>query len=231
MFSLNEQNDIDKTRQETETGETSIVQNGLVSTAWEAIKAAVRFKATKAVMFLLVVPIFLFITGDFEKSVNIADDIATKGANDDYWGLFGAVAREKGHKSTKLNMHPFYHTNNVKKLELDFELKYKYKIKFSKLFSYVIYEKQDFMVMKKQARGKGRQKQKLELSTLFGLSANDFCEDNYDAFIMDAEMKSQVVKTLRVSKIRDELTKDNDDGKKFFRCVIDSDTIEDYLED
>ncbi len=233
MFSLNDfnENDIEKTTQETEQGETIFSQNGLVNTAWEAIKAAVRFKATKAVMFLVVVPVFLFITGDFTKSTNIADDIATKGANDDYWGLFGAVAKETGHKSTKLNMHPFFHTKGVKRLEMEFELKYGYEIKFSKLFSYEIYEKQDYMVMKKPAKGKGKQKQKLELSTIFGTSANDFCDDNFDGSIMDDEMRAQVVKSLRVSKIKDELTKDNDDGEKFFRCVIDSDTIEDYLED
>jgi hypothetical protein len=233
MFSLNDFNssDTDKTSQETESGETGLTQNGIISTAWEAIKAAVRFKAAKMFLFIIFTGAIFLVTGDFTKSKNVADDMSTKGANDDYFGLFGAFAKTTGFKSVVSNTHPVYDTKEVKQMELDYELKFKKPIKFSRLFAYVIYKDQDFLVMKKAARGKDRKKLKLELSTIFGTSANDFCEDNFDGFIMDDELQKAFRKNLRISKIKDELTKDNDDGKKYFRCVIDPDTIEDYLDE
>lgn len=233
MFSIFDFNsdETEKTAQETESGETALTQNSLVSTAWEAIKAAVRFKAAKMFLFFLFTGAIFLVTGDFTRSTNVADDMSTKGANDDYFGLFGAFAKEAGFKSQVSNTHPVYDTKSIKQMELDYELKFKRPVRFNKLFAYIVYKDQDFLVMKKVARGMKRKKLKLELSTVFGLSANEFCEDNFDGFVMDSEMRKKVVKSFKVSKIRDELTKDNDDGKKFFRCVIDSDTIEDYLED
>jgi len=224
-------NDTDQTPVDNDTGSISVSNNTILGTIWEAIKAAIRYKVTKLLLFFVFTVAVMLVTGDFKKSKNIANDMSSKGANEDYLGLFGVFAKETGHKSTKLNMHPFYHTKGTRALEAKYKVDFGRDAKFSKIFAYVKYEDQDFMVMKSAARGSENAKLRLEYSTIFGMSASDFCEDYYDGFVPDEEMRSKVVKSLRVRKIKDELTEDNDDGEKMFRCVIDPDVIEDFIED
>jgi len=220
----------DKIKFQDDSGSSGLLRNTWVYNIWESIKVLIRFKITKWIFFSIVsIPIFL-ITGDLHKTKNLADEVSTQSARDDYFGLFNTFARESNHKSIKLNLHPVYHTKEVKKLENEIELKYGYPVKFSKLFAYVMYEKQDFLVMKKSALDKNGEKLKLELSTVFGTSANDHCDDLFDGFIMDDDQMKVFIKNWRVSKIKDELTQDNDDGMKNFRCVIGPDTIDDFLE-
>ncbi len=221
----------EKTDIDNDTGNYSLSGNGFLNTIWETIKAAARYQVVRMMLFGVFAVAMFAITGDFTKSKHAADSMSTKGASDDYIGLFGAFAKETGHKSTKLNMHPFYHTKDVRRLEQKFELKFGYPIKFSKLFAYVIYEDQDWMVMKSAARGIEREKLTLQWWTLTpGTSADDYCERYFDGFVPNEELKKAFVNMWKIRGIKDELT-ENSDGEKMFRCVIDSDTIEDYLED
>lgn len=219
-------NDTQETKLDNDTGGININRNTWFGTAWETIKAAIRFKATKLFLFFIFTVAVLFVTGDFNKSKNIADDMSAKGANEDYIGLFGVFAKETGHKSPKLNMHPFYHTKGVRELESKYRIDFGREIKFSKIFAYLKYQEQDFMVMKSAARGRDKERLNLEHSTFFVTSADDHCEDYYDGFVPEEEMEKYFVKSWRVRKI-----KNKKEGQKRFRCVIGPDTIEDYIED
>jgi hypothetical protein len=212
---------------DNDTGNLSISSNTLFGTAWEAIKAAIRFKATKLLLFFAFTVAVMLITGDFTKSKNIASDMSDKGANEDYIGLFGVFAKETGHKSTKLNMHPFYHTRGTRALEAKYKVDFGREIKLSKVFAYAVYEDQDFMVMKGVARGKDNERLNLDNWTFFGMSSDDYCEDYFDGFVPDDEMESYFVSgsKWRIKKIK------NKEGQKRFRCVIGPDVIEDYIED
>lgn len=215
---------------DNDTGLVNIPSNGIIGTAWETIKAAVRFKVTKFIFFALFVLVFMIVTGDFTKSKNLAEDASTKSANDDYFGLAQFFAKETGHKSTKLNIHPFYHTKGVRELENKYKIDFGRDIKFSKAMFYFIHNDQEYIALKGPARGAKNEKLKLELSSVFNKSANDYCEKYFDGFVPDEELREIIVDTIRGRKIKDELTEENDGGKKMFRCVIDPDVIEDYIE-
>ena len=221
-------NSTQKTTLDNDTGGIKIKSNTWMGTAWETIKAAIRFKVTKMLLFLIFTAVVFIISGDFQKSKNVADDMSAKGANEDYIGLFGVFAKETGHKSPKLNMHPFYHTKGVRELEAKYKVDFGRDLKFSKVFAYVIYEDQDFMVMKSAARGSNKVKLKLEYSTFIGNSADDHCEDYFEGYVPDEEMEKIFVKlSWRIRKIKNA----PDQDEKMFRCMIDPDVIEDYLED
>jgi len=232
MFDLNQFSN-DSTKEistDNDTGTVNIPTNGILGTAWETLKATVRFQAAKYVFFAVFFGLFMVVTGDFSKSKNLAEDASYKSANEDYFGLAQFFSKETGHKSTKLNIHPFFHTKGVRALEAKYKIDFGRDIKFSKVMFYMKYKDQDYIAMKKQAYGKDGEKIKLEYSTIIGQSASDYCEKYFDGFVPDEEMRKAVVGTVRGSKIKDELTEENDDGKKMFRCVIDPDVIEDYIE-
>lgn len=231
MYSLDDFNpdDTEKTTQETESDSWfNLSQNGPINTAIEAMKAAIRFAVAKKIYGVIIFLVVLAITGKWEHSKTASEELSSQAANDD-WGFFGSFIQEAEIKRTQFNAHPVYKTKAVRKLEHKFEIDYGYPVSFKRLFKYVIYNEQDYLVMKKAARGKNKEKLKLELSTVFGQSADDYCEDYFGGFIMNDKIKKALVKGFRIDSIKDELTKDNDDGKKNFRCVIDPDTIEDYL--
>lgn len=209
---------------------SKISNNRFISPVWTILKAMIRTKILQMIFFLVFTFLLFLITGDYNKSKTVANEASTEGVKENYTGLFKIFARESKHKNTKLNVHPVYHTKAVKKLEENLKLKLGYDVKFDDLFAYAIFDQQDFLVMKKAARGKNKDKLKYELSTIFGESANDYCEDFFNGFVMDDEQRKIFIKSWRVSKIKDELTQDNDDGEKYFRCVIGPDTIKDFLE-
>jgi len=220
-------NDTKQTTLDNDTGGLKVTSNSWFGTFWEIIKATIRFKVTKLVLFMIFTVTVLAVTGDFKKSKNIADDMSEKGAKEDYVGLFGVFAKETGHKSVKLNMHPFFHTTGVRELEAKYRIDFGKEIKFSKIFAYAVYEDQDFMVMKKPARGKDNERLNLDHSTFFGTSADDYCEDYFDGFVPDEDMEKHFVggSKWRIKNIK------NKEDQKRFRCVIGPDVIEDYLED
>lgn len=232
LSSLTGKSDTEKTDVDSETGSRfALPQNGFINTGLEAIKAALRFAVAKKLYGIILFLAVLAITGKWEHSKIASDGLSTQAANDD-WGFFGSFMQEAEIKRSQFNAHPVYKTKAVRKLEHAFELKFGYPVSFKRLFSYVVYKEQDYLVMKKAARGENKKKLKLKLSTLMpGTSADDHCEDYFGGLILNEEMRKEVVSTWKISRIKDELTQENDSGRKYFRCVIDSDTIEDYLEE
>ena len=207
-----------------------IVNNPIIKTGWETLKAAIRFTVAKKIFFVIFLLFFMIITGDFVRSKNNADQASTKSANEDYFGLGAFIAETFGFKSEISNLHPFFKTKGVRALEAKHKVDFGRDIKISKLFAYAKYDDEDYMVMRREARGKDNQKLVLEYSTIIGMSASDFCDDYFDGFVPDEEMKEVFVDYARIWKVKDELTEENDDGEKLFRCVIGPETIEEYLE-
>jgi len=225
MFNLKDfaTNELEEIKIEEES--VSMDKNTWYGTSFELIKAAVKFKVVKLTLFGAFMGLFFLATGDFNKSKNMAEEASLKGARDDYFGLASFFAKETGHKSTKLNIHPFYHTKGVRELEQKYFIDFGREQKFTKVFAYVKYEDQDFIVMKKAARGKGNERISLDDSTFFTMSADDFCEDYFDGFLPGEDMEKVFVKTWRVSGIK------NKEGQNRFRCVIGPDTINSFIED
>jgi len=229
LFNLDEfsdTNQAEETRLDTDTGRSDfLVRHPLMNTMWELAKKAIGFQATRLILLGIFTAIMLAVSWNYNKSVDIAGGLADAGAKDDYAGFFNIFAKESGHKSTKLNMHPFFHTKGVRELEMRFNVEFDKKIKFSKLFAYITYDEQDFMAMRSSARGKDNARLDLDHSTFFGMSADDYCEDYFDGFLPDEEMEKAFVKSWRVRKIK------NKEDQKRFRCVIGPDVIEDFVED
>lgn len=233
MFKLSDfsKSNEEKTNLDNDTGNLKINSNSFLGTIWETAKGYARFKFAKTLLFGAFLAIFLIATGDFHRSKFMADDASTKGANDDYFGLGAFVADALGWKSTLSNIHPVFKTLGIKKLEAKYKVEFGRDIKYSKILRYAEYQGEDYLVMAREARGSENKKLILHYSTLFGMSASDFCDDFFDGFIPSEKMRKHFVGYIRINKIKDELTKENDDGKKLFRCVMPPDVIEEYLED
>jgi len=229
MFNLDEfsdTNQIEETTLDTDTGRSDfLVRHPFINTIWELAKKAIGFQATRLILLGIFTIALTAFSWNYNKSVDIASGLADAGAKDDYAGFFSIFAKESGHKSVKLNMHPFFHTKGVRGLESKFNVEFDKKIKFSKIFAYTIYDEQDFMVMRSAARGKDNARLDLDSWTVFGMSTDDYCEDYFDGFVPGEEMEKEFVKSWRVRKIK------NKEGQKRFRCVIGSGVIEDFIED
>lgn len=234
MYDLNEfsTDKQEKTSIDSDTGNrvTDIVSsNSMFNAIFEGAKAALRFKFIALVFLVAGMFVTLALTGDFKKSVNTGKEFSTVASKDDYGGMFDFFIRKTGHRSTKFNSHPFYQTKGAKELELKFASKFGYEISLKELMAYVVYDDQDWIIMKSAARGDNNDKLVLEKWTFVGMSANEYCSKYFDGHVPDDELVNEAVKSIRIWKIKDELTEENDSGAKMFRCVIDPDTIESYL--
>jgi hypothetical protein len=229
LFNLDEfsdTNQTEETRLDTDTGRSDfLIRHPLLNTICELGKKAAGYQVARFMFLGVFTVAMMALTMNYTKSVDIAGGLADAGAKDDYVGFFKIFAKESGHKSTKLNMHPFFHTKGVRSLESKFNVEFDKKIKFSKIFAYAIYDEQDFMVMRSAARGKDNARLNLDHSTFFSMSADDYCEDYFDGFLPDEEMEAVFVKSWRVKRIK------NKEDQKRFRCVIGPDVIEDFVED
>lgn len=220
------ENDEESIQVDNDTGKfDAVTKNPFMNTVWELVKKALGYQVTRFILMGVFLAIMFLISFDYSKSVDVAGGLSDAGAKDDYFKFFEIFAKESGHKSVKLNMHSFYHTKGVRALESKFHVEFDKKIKFSKIFAYQKYDDQDFIVMKGPARGKNNKRLDLESWTLFGTSADDYCEDYFEGFVPDEEMEAAFVKSWRIRKIK------NKEGQKRFRCVIGPDVIQDFIED
>ena len=228
MFDLNEfsTNQTEETGLDTDTGKSDfLTRHPAMNTLWELAKKAIGFQVTRIALLGVFTVAMFAVSWNYNKSIDVAGGLADAGAKDDYVGFFNIFAKESGHKSVKLNMHPFFHTKGVRALESKFNVEFGKKKKFSKIFAYAVYDEQDFMVMKSAARGKDNARLDLDSWTVFGMSADDYCEDYFDGFIPEEEMEKEFVKAWRVKSIK------NKEDQKRFRCVIGPDEIDEFIED
>ena len=214
---------------DNDTGVFTIPNNKIVQTLWEMFKTLVRYKTTCLVFLSASFIAFLAVTGDFNKSMGDADEVSKAAANDDYAGLFDFFVRKTDHTSPLINSHPFYQTKGARKLEAAYEVEFGTKINLKKLFAYAKYKDRDWIVMKSSATGKDRKKLVLEYHSIMNMDAEDYCAKYFDGYVPDDEMINHFVGKYNIWKIKNEVSEDND-GPGEFRCVIDPDTIIDYIE-
>jgi hypothetical protein len=151
-------------------------------------------------------------------------------ASDGWFQTLSVFKKKVIKRNQTLNAHPYYHLESVKEQEQEFKEEYGYKIKVSSLFKFYQHEGLDYLIMKSAAKGLNKDKLILELSTMTGTDAEDYC-DLFDAHIWDDELKAVFKSKIMIRNKKGELTQDNDDEASHFRCVIMPDTIEDALDD
>jgi hypothetical protein len=226
--------------EQTERTDTDSYGGGLaevISGSWiyRLIVGAVRYYTWKMAFYgllIVTIPMFAYWAGttDGLRAEKTADEMSKDAAGYDWIGAIGIFNKNVIRKSTKLNEHPYYHLDKVKEQEKEFFETFGYEIEVGKLFKYYIYDEQEYLVMKRPAKGHDKDKLTLELSTFTGMDAEDYC-DIFKAVIWDDELKQAFKGKMALRGKKGELTQDNDDKARHFRCVILPDTIEDALDD
>lgn len=212
------------------TGTWNISENTLFN---RILTALVRFLRWGILKYVLTVVFFaiLALVGYSAKDKKLAEDMASKAAYGNHVGMYDIFVKSKKPKIKITNDHPLYSSIVIKGWEEEFSLN------FSKLFQYITIEgengKEDLIVMKNKAfkiEGEDKTPVKLERSTIAPGSAKNICED-YFGEIPNEYQKSfyDRKRHIRIRGIKDELTYENDDGAKYFRCVLDQETIDDLL--
>lgn len=213
------------------TGTWKITDNTLVNRVWTALIRMLRWTIAKYIFTAIFVVILSVGFGYSAKDKKLAEDMASKAAYNNPKGMFDDFIKSKNPKIKLTNNHPLYNSSIVKGWEKEFNLK------FSSIFQYITIDvdgnKEDLIVMKKAAfrvDDENMEVVKLELSTMISDSADDVCE----SFFGDVPTEYQKTYFDRkrhwtIRKIKDELTQENDDGEKYFRCVIDQETIDELL--
>jgi len=201
---------------------------------FEFVSRIVRYTIMKYILSIAFVALLALFFGYSAKDKKLAEDMATQAANDNPIGVWDQFLKVKKPKISITNNHPLYNSEIVKEWEEE------NKVKFKKIYAYITIkneegEKEDLFVMKKRAfdiDSEDRKPLKLERSTTFSTSAKNICENYFGAVPTDYQKKFfDRARHIRIRNIEDELTYENDDGEKFFRCVIDKETIQDLLDE
>ncbi len=227
-----EQDNDEGTKFDSLTGDWKFTDNALFNKLWTALIRMLRWVIVKNVLYVMLVGVLALVFGYSTKDKKLAEEMASQGANDNVGGAYSLFVKAKKPKIKITNDHPLYNSEIIKEWNSEFGLK------FEKLFQYITIkvegEKQDLIVMKRAAfdiDSEEREAIELELSTMVTDSAKNVCED----FFGDVPTESQKkffdrVRHIRIRSIDDELTYENDDGEKYFRCVLDQETINELLE-
>lgn len=216
----------------TGTSSWAFTDNAVFNWIASVITRMVRFAVMKYILWGVGIVIISFIFGnlDFKSIVKLSDEVSTKLANDDVKGGMKIFLKKSPKKIQIANIHPVYNSTDVEEWETETGRDFK------KLFSFITIKvdgkKEDLLVLTKAASD-GENDYKLEQSTIFGLSANNVCED-----MLGAEIPTEIQKSFYDKKshptieyIKEELTQENDEGIKRFRCVIDAERIKDLLDE
>ena len=213
-------------------GTWSFTDNAMLNKIWTALVRMMRWVIIKNALYLVFVACLALAFGYSTKDKKLADELATHATNDNPVGMFDAFIKNKKAKIKFTNSHPIYDSEIVKEWEVE------YSQDFAKLFQYITIintsgEKEDLLVMRKAAIPMGEEvAEKLELSTTISDDAENICEE-YFAEVPNNYQKNFFDKKrhIRIRNIKDELTQENDEGEKFFRCVITQETINDLLDE
>lgn len=214
------------------TGTWKLTDNTLFNRIWTALVRMLRWVIVKNILYVVFVAVLAVAFGYSAKDKKLAEEMASYGARDNPVGMFDAFIRNRNPKIKITNDHPLYNSDVIKEWEKEFNLK------FPSLFQYITIKvegvKEDLIVMKKQAfdiDSEDKKPLKLDLSTLLTDSADDICESFFGDVPTDNQKKYFDRKRhIRIRNIKDELTQENDDGEKYFRCVLDQETINDLLD-
>lgn len=213
---------------------SSISDNNILSNVWRLVTDGGRWFIWRYIFYGSFLMMFMA-AGYFgiikQDSPDIAaDEMSTHVASDGYIEALKVFVKSTDNKNQLLNIHPFYDTDTAREIESNFKDEYGYKIKLKKLFKYYDYNGMDYLVMKKAAKGKDKNKLILELSTMTGTDAEDYC-DIFGAVVWDNELRNVFKDKMSIRNESGELTQDNDDKASHFRCVIMPDEIQDAIDD
>ena len=207
--------------------------NVIVSKILSAVSRVVKYTIMKFILSIVFVAILALVFGYNKKDKKLAEEMAAQGVRDNPVGMYNIFIKNKKPKIKITNDHPLYNSEVIKEWETEFNLK------FPKLFQYITIKveggKEDLIVMKRPAfdiNSEDKTPLKLELSTVFTDSAKNICGSFFGDVPTDFQKETygRIRHKLRIKGIDDELTYENDDGEKYFRCVLDQETINDLLE-
>jgi len=222
------------TKFDTLTGDWSLTDNAFVNKVWNIIVKMLRWVIVKNALYAVFFFILAVFFGYTAKDKKLADQMASHAASDNPFGMYESFVKEKKPKIKLMNNHPLYASEIVK------EWQEEYKQDFGKLYQYITIMnasgmKEDLMVMRKAAyeiSDTEKKRTPLEISTTFGTDAENVCDDyfgevptNYQKTFFDKR------RHFRIKRIKDELTHENSEGAKQFRCVIDQEAINDLLDE
>jgi len=194
----------------------------------------IRYTIMRYVLSIAFVALLAFFFGYKSEDKKTAEDMANQTVNGNLFGTLAVFIKDKKPKIKITNDHPFYHLKIIKEWEEET------KIKFTEIYQYITIKnedggKEDLLVMKDRAKKIGEEvPKKLELSTTFSFSddAKDICKKHFGKVPTNYQRSFyKKWRHWRINKIKDELTQENDDGEKYFRCVIDSQIIKEMMPD
>ena len=210
----------------------SWTDNSIFKKLFEFLSRIVRYTIMKYILSIAFVALLALFFGYSAKDKKLAEDMAESAANDNIIGVWDKFLKVKKPKITITNNHPLYKSEVIKEWELENN------VRFSKIYAFITFvneagDKEELFAMKNKAKDlELLEPLKLELSTAFSDDAEDICEQYFGEVPTDYQKSFFDRKRhIRIRNIKDELTQENDDGEKYFRCVIDQDTIEDLLDE
>lgn len=215
----------------TSTGDWNLTNNSFVNKIWTIIITMIRWQFTKFIFWGMFVGIFALVLGTSKKDRDLAEKLSVEAARENPIGMYDVFLKDKRPSIKITNNHRLYSSELIKEWEAE------YGLKFRDLFQYITFgeNKETLIVMKKAAfdiEDKDRTPLKLERSTMVVDSAKNVC-NNFLGSVPTDYQKSfySKMKHFRIRKIEDELTYENDSGAKYFRCVLDEETINELLDE
>lgn len=212
-------------------GAWGFTDNVLINKLLTALTRMMRWIIVNKLLYVVFIGVLAIGFGYTAKNKKLAEDMATHATNDNITGMYDVFIKEKKTKVKLTNNHPLYDLGLIKDWENE------YGIKFKRIFQYITIEvdgiKEDLLVMKRAARdpeSEEREPLKLERSTVLTTSAKNVCESYFAEIPTDYQKKFfDRRRHVRIKSIDDELTYENDNGEKYFRCVIDQASIDDLM--
>lgn len=228
------ENETDQIKVDPYAGETFVSSSGFFSRVSSWFQAFLRWYMWKTVFWTVFIFLIAFFAGSNTDIMSLADRMSNHAASDGYIPAYNEFRKNTEFKSTKLNAHPLYNSEFIKKWEK------KTGLVFDGIYRFMMIKNsngdmEELLVMKKPAfdyRKEEKEALSLELSTTIGDDAENIC-DLYLGKVPTKYQKSfyDSKKQVLIRSIDDELTHENDDGAKKFRCVIDQEKIRDLLDE
>ncbi len=213
--------------------ETAVSNSGALNFLVNGLLSGARWYMWKYIFFVSIVGLLGFFAGGKIDKWKSADEISTHLASDGHVEALKGFIKASGSKSTKLNIHPVYKSEEVKEWEEEHGKKFKKIYKYIQIKNKETGVFEDMLVMKKPAVDiETSEALKLELDTAFTTDAESVCGDYLGDVPTDYQKSFYIgAVNLRIKKIDGEVTQQNDNEAGQFRCVINQESIKDLLDE
>lgn len=232
MLNFEEDTTSEGTKFDSLTGGWVFTDSPILNKIGTVVAKMIRWTIIRNMLYVAFIAMLALAFGYTAKDKKLAEEMASHAVNDNPIGMFDDFIKAKNPKIKLTNSHPVYSSEIIKEWEEEYDQK------FAKLFQYITIKNtkglnEDLFVMRKAAYSiddKSREAVPLDRSTMVGTSAKNVCEDYFGEIPTNYQKKFfDKRRHFRIRNIKDELTQENDDGKKLFRCVINQETINDLL--